>query len=124
MATSIILSIQVKNYQLSQSITYNDDGEKIIYRGKVHTLDTSARDIIEKGSALIIRDDIVKRCRDANDNFKIDVEIRCLKQGVIDYDYESDLYDEETKQALYDAITANPNPVEVTGNALYPVNFL
>ena len=114
----------MKNYQLSQSITYNDDGEKIIYKGKVHTLDTSARDIIEKGSALIIRDDIVKRCRDANDDFKIDVEIRCLKQGVIDYDYESDLYDEETKEALYDAITANPNPVEVTGNALYPVNFL
>ena len=85
---------------MSQSITYNDGGEKIIYQGKVHTLDKSANDIIKKGSALVISGDIVKRA--SNLPLKIAVEIRCLKQEAMNNDYqdESGLSDSDdvTKQ--------------------------
>ena len=78
---------------MSQSITYNGGGEKIIYQGKVHTLDKSANDIIKKGSALVISGDIVKRA--SNLPLKIAVEIRCLKQEAMNNDYqdESGLFD-------------------------------
>ena len=85
---------------MSQSITYNDGEEKIIYRGKVHTLDKSAKEIIEKGSALVISGDIVKKT--SNLPLKITVEIRCLKQEEMNNDYqdESGLSDSDdvTKQ--------------------------
>lgn len=74
--------------------------EKIIYQGKVHTLDKSAKDIIKKGSALVISGDVVKSA--SNLQLKISVEIRCLKQEAMNNDYqdESGLSDSDdvTKQ--------------------------
>ena len=103
----VSISIQTVFFRLKttscpnlQSITYNDGEEKIIYQGKVHTLDKSANDIIKKGSALVISGDIVKRA--SNLPMKIAVEIRCLKQEAMNNDYqdESGLSDSDdvTKQ--------------------------
>ena len=53
------------------------------------------KDIIEKGSILIINSEILERCRP---NVKIEVEIRCLKQEAMDNDSESGASDDETKK--------------------------
>ena len=57
-------------------------------------MDKSVKDIIEKGSALIINSEILESCRQY---FNIDVEIRCLKQEAMDNDSESDVSDDEKK---------------------------
>ena len=63
-------------------------------------MDKSAKEIIEKGSALVISGDIVKKT--SNLPLKITVEIRCLKQEEMNNDYqdESGLSDSDdvTKQ--------------------------
>ena len=87
-------SSEAKNYSCTYSIT-NEIGEKFNYIGPVHTLDKEYDDILDSGSLLVIGINAAKRSVNNEDNMKVEITIRNLKEEAKDDDMESGVSDGE-----------------------------
>ena len=89
---------EARNYSCRISVK-NKFGNEFTYSGPVHTLDTNERAIVNSGFLLLIGSNAAKHLTEKENNLKIEVTIRNLKNEAISMESQ-DFYQTDSDLSL------------------------